>query len=471
MRLCWQNLFLICCLLDGNLTSFAQTEEDPSLEQMEEQSELLENATPAPEPEAPIPPAEVVSSPSVDSPSSSVESPINIKDKIKKVIDPNLFSGSVPAIYQRKSLNIVGKRVDLNPGEAPDEYIVQDGDTLYDICDQLLDDYDYWPKLWSLNPEAGMGIVNPHYIYPGMRLRFRTEGVPKLVIEQASDSIPIGDTGPTQALVSESLDSIPNLDDMTQPSRVVGPDEVEPVAGIADMFVDGGGKSRPGQISLLSPGFIGDAENSFEPIAVVVGGSSGTLLNTKKAEVILKQEQTIEMDKVYSVFRKKGKVYNSSEGDYVGYRFEFIAHVKVTSKEAEGEIFRGQVLLDRTGVQPGDIVLPFQTAKRVVSSVKGTVSKGASQEVVGFEEHGMQIGGRGSFVYFAQNPETPLEKGRTYEVIQNIKEISPIFLRNSLPNTFKVVGRIYVLDSLPQSALAYIVSDKSEIRLGDRISP
>ena len=36
------------------------------------------------------------------------------------------------------------------------------------ICDQLLDDPEYWPKLWSLNPY----IRNPHFIWPGMRLRF-----------------------------------------------------------------------------------------------------------------------------------------------------------------------------------------------------------------------------------------------------------------------------------------------------------
>ena len=36
----------------------------------------------------------------------------------------------------------------LSEEEAPEEYIVEPGDTLFDICDQLLDEGSYWPKLW-----------------------------------------------------------------------------------------------------------------------------------------------------------------------------------------------------------------------------------------------------------------------------------------------------------------------------------
>ena len=61
-----------------------------------------------------------------------------------------------------------GTRRILSPGEAPFEYTVKPGDTLYDICDQLIDDTNFWPKLWAANPQ----IHNPHFIRPGMRLRF-----------------------------------------------------------------------------------------------------------------------------------------------------------------------------------------------------------------------------------------------------------------------------------------------------------
>lgn len=52
--------------------------------------------------------------------------------------------------------------VPLAPG-APDEYVVQPGDTLWDIAATFLRDPWYWPEVWYINPQ----VENPHLIYPG----------------------------------------------------------------------------------------------------------------------------------------------------------------------------------------------------------------------------------------------------------------------------------------------------------------
>ncbi|MEZ4704844.1 MAG: LysM peptidoglycan-binding domain-containing protein [Bdellovibrionota bacterium] len=54
-------------------------------------------------------------------------------------------------------------------GARPEVYIIQPGDTLWDVCSNLLANPYYWPKLWSFNPY----IKNPHLIYPGDQLVFR----------------------------------------------------------------------------------------------------------------------------------------------------------------------------------------------------------------------------------------------------------------------------------------------------------
>jgi hypothetical protein len=53
-------------------------------------------------------------------------------------------------------------RIPLADGH-PDEYIVQVGDTLWDIAATFLRDPWYWPEVWYINPQ----VENPHLIYPG----------------------------------------------------------------------------------------------------------------------------------------------------------------------------------------------------------------------------------------------------------------------------------------------------------------
>lgn len=59
-------------------------------------------------------------------------------------------------------LQKVSQPVPLAAG-APNEYVVQVGDTLWDIAATFLRDPWYWPEVWYVNPQ----VENPHLIYPG----------------------------------------------------------------------------------------------------------------------------------------------------------------------------------------------------------------------------------------------------------------------------------------------------------------
>ncbi|HEY5623285.1 MAG TPA: LysM domain-containing protein, partial [Gammaproteobacteria bacterium] len=136
------------------------------------------------------------------------------------------FFGVMTAIGQVSSSDIP-----LNP-RHPERYVVEPGDTLWDISALFLQDPWYWPEIWQVNPQ----VANPHLIYPGdvlslvyingqpvLQLERAAAGVverlsPRVRVEQLEQAIP---TIPTElvraflsraAVVEESrLDSLPYI--------------------------------------------------------------------------------------------------------------------------------------------------------------------------------------------------------------------------------------------------------------------
>ena len=76
-------------------------------------------------------------------------------------MDANAGSRAAP-VQNQPVLQQISQPVPLASG-APDEYVVQDGDTLWDIAATFLRDPWYWPEVWYVNPQ----VENPHLIYPG----------------------------------------------------------------------------------------------------------------------------------------------------------------------------------------------------------------------------------------------------------------------------------------------------------------
>ena len=66
--------------------------------------------------------------------------------------------------------------------DAPDRYVVVQGDTLWGISQRYTDSPWRWPELWNLNKEQ---IRNPHLIYPGY----------VILLDRARGQLTIGGTG------------------------------------------------------------------------------------------------------------------------------------------------------------------------------------------------------------------------------------------------------------------------------------
>ena len=97
--------------------------------------------------------------------------------------------------------------VDLKPGH-PVEYVVKEGDTLWDLSQKFLDDAWLWPEIWQINNQ----IDNPHLIYPGdvIGLVYKGEKVKVTVTERSAAANGVVKLTPS-ARVSALASAIPPI--------------------------------------------------------------------------------------------------------------------------------------------------------------------------------------------------------------------------------------------------------------------
>lgn len=140
------------------------------------------------------------------------------------------------------STQAMAEDVALNP-DHPQRYVVERGDTLWDISGMFLKYPWHWPDIWQVNPQ----IENPHLIYPGdvLSLVYR-DGRPVLELSRGPQTYKLS-PGVREIALEKAIPTIP-LDAirpfLSRP-RVVGADELEAapyvVASSDERLISGAG--------------------------------------------------------------------------------------------------------------------------------------------------------------------------------------------------------------------------------------
>ena len=388
--------------------------------------------------------------------------PIKTEQKIKA----NDFGGVPP---------MPGTRREMAPGEAPEFYGVEEGDTMFDVCSQLIDDGNYWPKLWSLNPD----VKNPHFIYPGMKLAFYSgdeENPPYLEVVTEDEVVPI-EKGPLKEaeLVSQVVaeagspggsESTINVLAAEAPTAVIGPGEIGADSDGLDGFIFAGKVYSGKTISFIVPAFYFDDERT--PLGQVLGGSFGENIRGDDTRVVIEPTEGLALG-TYTILRPQGPAISRQSGSKIGYRYDFAGNVRITKQNRSG-LMEGIVFGGRNGVAAGDIVVSFIATRRSLPDqmVVGPLNN-ANSSVLGFTEAGKTAGGLGDLVFLEKEG---LSVGASYAIYrkEDSRDIRHVLNKELASDGFGA-GVVKVLEVNGQSAMGYIVSANSEVRVGDTLSP
>ncbi|QJR13224.1 hypothetical protein DSM104440_00006 [Usitatibacter palustris] len=273
-----------------------------------------------------------------------------------------LANGPVPAT---KATN-----ADLQT-DAPTQYTVVKGDTLWHISGRFLKEPFKWPLLWQMNREQ---IKNPHLIYPGDIIKLDRSGAyPELSIVSGGSG---GEGGASGGTAEQAAGNVVRLEPRT----------------------------RIAALGVAVPSIPGAAIGPFltQPMVVEANGldTAPAIVATEESRILVGAGSIAYADRIAStdgvnwqVFRRGRELTDPDTGELLGYEARYVGDARVrrygdpTTLEitkAREEINRGDRLLPaRETSFPSYIPrAPDKPIKGSIMSVDGGVSELGQYQIV-----------------------------------------------------------------------------------------
>ena len=248
----------------------------------------------------------------------------------------------------------------LNPSH-PDSYVVQTGDTLWDIASMFLRDPWLWPEIWQINPQ----VENPHLIFPGdtLSLAYLDDGRP--VIELERGPVVAGPGGFER--LSPRIRSTPLEDAITTiPYDVIAP------------FL-----SRPRVIE----------RDQLDDLPYIVAHREG-IIGSPGRDVYARGIDQAPVGSVFNIVERGDELVDPDNNDLLGYQGIYVGQGRVDRTgdpatirvlESEREAVVGNYLMDEEDVNLRDFVPHAPSTEvegRIISVLSGVSLIGQYHVVV-----------------------------------------------------------------------------------------
>lgn len=344
-------------------------------------------------------------------------------------------SSIMDAARDRRSISVSGEagRIDV-----PEFHEVSRGDTLWDITEYYFGNPWQWPTVWGLNPQ----ITNPHWIFPGDRVRLLRE---------------------TRAAVRPST----RATNLRTPARLVTPDTV----------------------FHLSNGFLDPRDQ--EDAGTIIGSPQDHMLLTENDEVYVEfPRRTPRVGEQFTVYQD---AHEGRSDRNTGHVVRVLGTVEITSWDRNRRVATARITEALDTIERGERVATIPRTLRTVPPVRNNVEVrghiaallrpeafAAQHQVVFIDrgaDDGVMLGNRFLVVRRGDQwratlsaideftasgegidrdgdgrPDSPPDRGRNPQ--------------DRMPDL--VVGELLVVEVRPRTSTAIVTSSTVELQVGDR---
>lgn len=304
-------------------------------------------------------------------------------------------------------------------------YTIQKGDTLWDISQHFNDTPWLWPELWKENDQ----ISNPHWIYPGERIRLYHGLGTHNYLENQIATVSVAHTPPQPQTSTVAAEKFFHFSGMDR----VGFIRKEPVETVGKIFKVQGNKNM---ISTGDTVYIQPLEKA-----------SGNYIPGSR----------------YTIFRTLAPTDEKKSIERIGTQYYLLGVIEVTHNEAEYAI--AKVIEIYREIKINDKLMPYVKRSKDISIA------GSTQEIEGkiiiSEEHSELIG-ENSIAFIDKGQVDNIFPGQNYEIYYQMKHSNRSKGNDELKLAPIKIGSLMVLHTEKEVSTVLIYNSSQSISAGEK---
>lgn len=346
-------------------------------------------------------------------------------------------------------------------------YVVQKGDTLWDISKTLFGDPFFWPKIWALNKET---IYNPHEIDPKMNIRFfpGSEGqVPSLAMVNKGDAAEAPSEEAAEKSKKESAEK--KVEETEGPKdRKVSFGTTPIPKSFPDYFV----RSPKNEKSItLEEREIKHVEPPI-PLEFVLKEAevegAGKIAETEMGSKSAATYQYIYVKlnegnaKHYTVLKPSKDLKDISNPDRMVHLYEVQGEVEVLNRvNAEENVYRAIVQKARAFVSSGSILVPG--SMRTITAEDGVEASSAQAQIIG-NLNDNRLVAKNTFVVLNQGASAGYTQGKVLPIYMNTNNRNE---KSLVTENQQKIGKIKIVDSSENYSVGYVLKIYEQVYVKD----
>lgn len=349
---------------------------------------------------------------------------------------------------------------------APDHYLVQKGDTLWDISAKFFKDPWKWPQIWGYNKES---IKDPHWIYPGntvyldretRTLKVAEGGVPASSNADSTGGAAPAGVGSGAAQSGNGSEEVPDFDSTTSsiagavklkphPRVLAGRSDALPVISIKDI---GSFLTRPLVID----------DDELDSAPTLIGSYEGRrLLGT--GDVAYVQDMPDDKGERWQIYREERTFKDPDTGENLGNEVFYLGDASV---EKFGPVATLNITNAVREIRKGD---HFAQALSGFSSnyVPHAPSKEVNATIIAVYG-GVVQAGQNSVVTINKGGRDGMESGHVLAIYQKgeVVRSDNIFKRNIVLPDMRY-GLLFIFRVFNKVSYGLVVETKLPVEVGD----